>query len=94
MAEDPFCDNIRKMVNDAPKPKSAIQKFCVSSAGISLISFFVFIILFMLIQPRWIFTKDGNGVETHKLNFPLIFFASALGAALVFVIPRLMITSK
>jgi len=94
-------DPVQKILDDAPASKAQIaqstsdkvRSFCLSRVGLSLISFILFLVLFLIFQPRFIFKKTDNGLEKGEINYTLVLILSAIGSALVYFLP-LMISKK
>ena len=75
----------------APEPpQSKLQSFTRNRVGISVLSFFVFLLTFVLVQPSYVLEKDTEGNIMTRLNFTTIFILSFLGALLVYFIPYLI----
>ena len=60
-----------------------LKRFCLSRAGLTILSFFLFFILLLCIRPKYIF----KGKDKRELNYAIVFIISGLGAAAVYMIP-------
>jgi hypothetical protein len=95
-------DQIQKILDDAPTSKANVNKtttdkirsFCFSRVGLSLISFVLFIVIFLIAQPRFIFKKTAQGLEKGDINYTLVFILSVIGSLLVYFIPILINKNK
>uniref|UniRef100_A0A6C0BN10 Uncharacterized protein n=1 Tax=viral metagenome TaxID=1070528 RepID=A0A6C0BN10_9ZZZZ len=88
-------DAVQNLIDEAPASEKQVntsvtnklKSFCLSRLGLALISFILFFILFLVLQPKFIFKKSKDGLELPQINYMLIFICSLVGAALVYFLP-------
>lgn len=88
-------DQVDKLINQAPPSKTQvntnigtkIKTYCTSRIGITWLSFPLFFMLLLIIQPKFIFKRNNEGIEMQTINYTLVVIVSIISSLIVYFVP-------